>query len=40
MSNIVKTNYGTLRNSFLYLDKIFDFKFDIPNKGIDYTTYL
>ena len=40
MSNIVKTNYGTLRNSYLYLDKIFDFKFDIPNKNINYTTYV
>ncbi len=40
MSNIVKNNYGTLKNSYLYLDKIFDFRFDVPNKVIDYSIYV
>ena len=35
LSNIIKTRYGNETNTLLYLDKFFDFKFDVPEASIE-----
>lgn len=39
LSNVIKLNYGTKTNANLYLDKIFDFRFSIPEVN-NIETYL
>lgn len=40
LSYIIEKVYGANINSYLYLDKIFDFRFEIPINRIDYTNYI
>ena len=40
LSNMIKNVYGTSTNAFLYLDKIFDLRFEVPNSSIDYEKYI
>ncbi len=40
LSYIIENVYGTNISSYLYLDKIFDFRFEIPVNKINYVRYI
>lgn len=40
LSNVIETYYGTTKNSYLFIDKIVDFRFEIPENNIDYEVYI
>ena len=40
LSYIIENVYGINISSYLYLDKIFDFRFEIPVSKIDYVKYI
>jgi len=40
LANVIETYYGTTKNAYLFIDKIVDFRFEIPENNIDYEVYI